>query len=754
MNVMRILICLLTGLHFGQISSLLGQDLSALVVDVSNMGDGSISQARLEAQRQARSGGLPFRSFTRGQIRTFVGEYTPPELPDDKKDRFIYGLALFSDDGCNVTLKGSSVHARFGRGQHLPNLGQSFHVLPVALVPGETVDITIDYRNTIYAVLPGQPPDIDGLTLFLYLIPVAIAVDANRDGDIVFEGDSRDITSRDKPFRFWINDDDDGRPNDEAEVVPAADEDHADGTMQTMRDLEDFARIHLRLGGLHEQVVDGTFKIGLKFSQAGGGSSKINVYKSADPDGSSSYLTDERAAMAQISGKNAQSLGEVTSGDPLLLPTDFWDDSSDENATKYLIFEGSSEGQGELVLTIHQSDGTQIAEAAGCWLDLKQIKKMYQRGKALPEGIAAPHHSANGPFTGPTASVGDPWNWPFEKDPTEENRAVVFVHGWSMTYDAYFSFTETMFKRLWHQGFKGRFCSFRWDPLVAKEAQLYAGEYNRSEHRALLYGEALRQFVQTVKNDVLDVSLVGHSMGNVVCGSALRQGLIVKNYLLMEAAFPAGCYDESGGDGSGGVNSYDRFWALETSEPTPDYHQEPNGNLTEGYRGFLKGIGSNASQIVNFHNMDDFALATGIKFFWFEANWEKNQTDYKPDGPGTAIHASDWRYLHDTDEPDFDKKGRLENLHFVNSSPVWALTRYVGDSYEIKSFIARPRSKAVGAVDASLGNRPGIMQHVNLQDYGFDGRESDHSGQFNRRIQQVHELYREIGVRAGLIQPQ
>ena len=45
-----------------------------------------------------------------------------------------------------------------------------------------------------------------------------------------------------------------------------------------------------------------------------------------------------------------------------------------------------------------------------------------------------------------------------------------------------------------------------------------------------------------------------------------------------------------------------------------------------------------------------FALATGIKFFWFEANWEKNQVDYKPDGSGTAIHASDWQYLYDTGE--------------------------------------------------------------------------------------------------------
>ena len=44
-----------------------------------------------------------------------------------------------------------------------------------------------------------------------------------------------------------------------------------------------------------------------------------------------------------------QSLGEVTSGGDalLMLPTDFWDDSSERNATKCLLFEGSGEGQGD-----------------------------------------------------------------------------------------------------------------------------------------------------------------------------------------------------------------------------------------------------------------------------------------------------------------------------------------------------------------------------------------------------------------------
>lgn len=103
-------------------------------------------------------------------------------------------------------------------------------------------------------------------------------------------------------------------------------------------------------------------------------------------------------------------------------------------------------------------------------------------------------------------------------------------------------------------------CSFRWDPLVVNELQLYAGEYNRSEHRAFLYGEALKHYVESIKNEGFDVTLVGHSMGNVVCGSALQQGLSVRNYLLMEAAIPAGCYDTGGDSGTGGVNGYDRFW--------------------------------------------------------------------------------------------------------------------------------------------------------------------------------------------------
>jgi pimeloyl-ACP methyl ester carboxylesterase len=378
--------------------------------------------------------------------------------------------------------------------------------------------------------------------------------------------------------------------------------------------------------------------------------------------------------------------------------------------------------------------GQKIGEYPPLHLDLKDVRNFYQRSKSQPENLPAPYDSFTGPFAGAMSQVDDPWNWPFEIDPNEEKKTVIFVHGWSMDYANYLKFSDTMFKRLWHQGFKGRFCSLRWDPLVVAEINdisVSNGEYNRSEHRAFLYGESLKQFANAIKGQGFSVSLIGHSMGNIVCGSALQKGLGVQNYVLMEAAVPAGCFDSSGGNGAGGVNGYQRFWNKEASKPTPDYHHDTTLGLTKGYRGFFDTIGNNvAGEVVNFHNFDDYALATGRKFGgMLEANWEKNEETYKPDD--LAGHYAGYEY---------DAGSRAARV----ATNVWE--RAVTDSYEMKAFVARHRSKAVGAVDASFGNLPGgsIGENVNLRSYGFRDQDYDHSGQFNRRVQQLHQLYERI----------
>jgi hypothetical protein len=329
----------------GQISSLFGQHITTIIHDVSAMADGSIAHARLEAQRQVASGNLAYRSYGKEGSRTFSGKYAPPELPEEMKGRFVYGLALFSDDGCNVKVNGSMVHERLGKGQHLPNIDDSFHVLQTALAPGEPTDITVDYSNTIYDDDPDSSdyPDIDGCTLFLYLIPAGIAVDANRDGTIAFSGADRDTTSQDAPFRFWINDDNDGIPGSEGDWFNAS-PDYEDGVIQTARDLEDFARLHLFIDAFQKELADGTLAIGLKFKDAEGTPPKMRVYKSSDSEGSDSYLKDESTASAQAFLDNARTLGEVTTRASRALPRDFWI-GNNAGTKKCLLFEAGAEAR-------------------------------------------------------------------------------------------------------------------------------------------------------------------------------------------------------------------------------------------------------------------------------------------------------------------------------------------------------------------------------------------------------------------------
>jgi len=74
----------------------------------------------------------------------------------------------------------------FNKGQPLPDLGKSFHVLEDAfLTPGETVHIKVEYSNCRY-IQDGEEPDIDGCTLFAFLLPVELN-EVHFDGDKYWE---------------------------------------------------------------------------------------------------------------------------------------------------------------------------------------------------------------------------------------------------------------------------------------------------------------------------------------------------------------------------------------------------------------------------------------------------------------------------------------------------------------------------------------------------------------------------------------
>ena len=562
-------------------------------------------------------------------------------------------------------------------------------------------------------------------------------VDGNRDGEMSFddpESRESDRTRVARPFSFWVNDDQDAVSGTSTadEITPPQLPDNRDEKVQSARDCEDLARLWLNIRGLTDVFKSGAIQLVLRFRNVSSGNPAIRAFRAVE-NGQRGYVTSEAWGILQASPPFDQALSG-TSGPGIASPTSgiyvdrqFWSGIDESDPVINLLFEGVEEGKGELYLEII-SNGRRVGATAGVWFDIKNVQKMYERVKAQPENVVAPY-AATEPFTGPVTFVEDPNGHPFEKPWDENEQCVVFVHGWNVSYDEYTGVAETMLKRLWHQGFKGHFATFRWDTRKS-DGPFDPGEYNRSENRAYIYGTALKEWITNLSKKY-KVSLVGHSMGNIVCGEALRQGLQVRNYLLMEAAIPMSCY----------VPDADRLARLEDQDrdhPTPDYHRNPTTNETTlGYRGYISNVAAN---LINFYNEVDWALATGRSeivpgFPGVETNWEKNQIDYKPDGeiPG-PIHAGTWKYYYDANQPPtlpIDRRASVDST----------VSRNVVDSWEMKAFVARSRTKAVGAFPGggSLGAGENLREV-----FGFKSVRADHSGQFTRNIQAVDALYKRI----------
>jgi hypothetical protein len=173
--------------------------------------------------------------------------------------------------------------------------------------------------------------------------------------------------------------------------------------------------------------------------------------------------------------------------------------------------------------------------------------------------------------------------------------------------------------------------------------------------------------------------------------------------------------------------------------PTPDFHRNPTTNeSTLGYRGYISTVSAN---LINFYNPDDWALATGTTEILpglphVETNWEKNQLNYKPDGAiSGAIHDGTWKYAYASDPSSVpvDQRASVGSI----------ASRHVTDSWEMKAFVARSRTKALGAFP---NGHTAFSRNVDLSQppYNFGRERPDHSGQFTRAIQNVDTIFEAI----------
>lgn len=558
-------------------------------------------------------------------------------------------------------------------------------------------------------------------------------VDGNRDGVISLGGE--DATTSTKPLRFWLNDDDDTETTDTGNVIIPNESDYvpSDGTpppadylkhkIVSSRNLEDFARLWIDLSGLQSLITSSAgIQVGLKWGSITG-SPAVNLYVSADATGSDSYLEDSQAAYTQstnVSYSHAVTFTNnqqtVASSGTFIFPLALLQTEMQRGPVLHFLFEGAGVGSGQFTIILLDKDGNQIGEGPGVWLDLKNIKSMYERAVATTGGP----RSENGvdytiplpySYVGPDPSnIAQPiMGWepntlghPYQPDPAETKTYLIYVHGWRWSPAKANNRTETVFKRLWHLGYKGRLSALRWPtfyggPDDGDDWIAGLSTYNDSEYRAWKSGESLKQYVNQLPSDYTR-SVVAHSMGNIVTGSALRKGMSVVNYVLLNAAVPAMCYDES---------TSLHQWNYVTPNDDPD-----NGTKDMAYLGKLKTLNPN---VINFFLTRDFATTF---------SWENNNNLFKPQNQIITSCVRGYTYAR------ANPSGTKLYVDFC-VSPL----RHLIDEDEAMAFACQSLTKTIGAEGRAAGS---IGSTVDMDTYSFG---DEHGAEWDRNMMQTKAFY-------------
>jgi hypothetical protein len=541
------------------------------------------------------------------------------------------------------------------------------------------------------------------------LIPMAMAVDANHDGQITF--DNADQTTADKPYRFWVNDDQD---TDAGDVAPVTSMDYGNDQIKSIRDLEDFARLNISVQGFADQIAQGKLLVGLKWKNTTDttGYPTIKVWENLSTNGGIQYLTDTNVARQFLTLRYP---GEVAWTETYLIPTNFWQDMriSATNSTGYLLFEGCSPGKGQLVLTINKPNGTEIAEAASVWLDLEEVSSMYEQAIITDNTTGAISDWTS------TLTVKNP----LPARPGEDQNIIVMVHGIDVSLLDWDVEGDTVFKRLFWSGFQGKFATVKWpcESLGRWEVlKADASVFNRSEIKAYKAGSAMKTYVDQLHAQFPDyrLHLYVHSQGNSVVSEAIRQGAATDTYILTQGALPASAYDANA------PTDPVLLWFENNYTHTPEWQPM-------GYRGVYANF---PGRIVNFYNPYDPVLFC----------WLVDQAAGKPDGclkNGVIPLVPYYTY---------DGANGLHHSLFNLS------TYLVTDPQESRAMISRSRTQPIGRSGPASGQtRQGVIESaVDLnQQYGFyNAFTEDHSAQWMRPIQSTRPYFQQV-LRSCLIAP-
>lgn len=437
-----------------------------------------------------------------------------------------------------------------------------------------------------------------------------------------------------------------------------------------------------------------------------------------------------------------QKLFEVTSDSEVKLSSD---DLKHPNGITPFIFEGASRGAGDLTLQIKR-DGNIIAESS-VRLDLHGISWFYDRYVTTSAGSSSWQ----------TTVSYDTMNSKHAEYQPETEEYLLFVHGWNVSDVLKERWAETVFKRLWWQGYKGGVGLFRWpcaewDGLAAENILQDSKNFNDSEYSAWQSASVLKEILINLKVQGKKLGVLAHSQGNVVVGEAVRlfdgNDKIIDTYIATQAAISANVYDggsklkkaEQAFGKVMGLEFFDSipllhnfYKSLYYSITTPDVYSNFSSDTVNAPMGpYLSDNISKIGRMINFYNADDYALS-----YW---RWPLCNVLKPANEPEVAGYTFDYEGNKDFyqenngDKFFYEPQGIEARLTISSGSPQ-------SDKYKIFAYIAESRVKALGT--QIIGTIPS-RSNINLENYGFDSKHYSHSKQFRSNIVSERNYWQKV----------
>jgi hypothetical protein len=604
---------------------------------------------------------------------------------------------------------------------------KAFQIDNNGTVTTNTTGILSPYGN-FHPTEPGAAalvtmPDIDtGERGTCIVHTVSLQLDANHDGSMTLPFSSSDVTTPANPMAVWANNNydrghavdgsdfeqDDLGPVDIAKGNLVPDCQYTTNGLPAIpctRDLEDYFR--LWTPGLSAAISAMPTNYTVQLALYGDGA--IRVFRASEASGGTNYLFDKTTASNQVANSTSLYVGLLSFDSPLVL---------NNRTNEYFIFCGVTNGSVTVELQILDGNGYIVTDAQA-YLQINDIKQMYERWTVGEKPLVTPKSVADkvvdGVITAFQYTSPQDTNTPY----------ILFVHGWNQETWEKDRYAETAFKRLYWQGYHGRFGSFRWptdydfggigdswnNPITDPR------NFDNSEFTAWQSATGLLNKLNALNSEYPDkVYILAHSMGNIVTGEALRlagTNRVVNTYAALQGAIASHTYDSSTTTrtlDSSGIN-------FDSGTPNRYANYYTNGAVS-----YLKNS-AGAGVYVNFYNTNDYALGPLL--------WQFNQ-DLKPDD---GISFPGYHYSSSS------------GFYRINGS-ITTYLNFPTNTYEIFAYCDEARCYAIGAQANVGGAFKPLTQfnqiELNVAPYNYGAAHKYHSGEFRSDNMSRGSFWRQV----------